>query len=230
MRKTTISLMLFLSASCLATPESSIKIIPFVKNKVVSITASTFNVTEIQFDHLEQILSIQNGDIAAWTVDVDKNKPNTLFIKPTLVDSNTNMTVMTNQRTYYFHLISQSNPKSSLYALKFQYPQKSLEPVQLNQADVPEHYHWSYSFSGATSIMPLHVFDDGRFTYFQLRAGQLTPAIFAVDNKKGNESVVNFRRKGHYLIVHRLAPQFTLRSGKYHVASIFNDRLIRMSQ
>ena len=56
---------------------------------------------------------------------------------------------------------------------------------------------------------------------------EVLPAIFAVDNKKGRESVVNFRKERGYLVVHELAPQFTLRAGKYHVASIFNRRLIR---
>ena len=74
--------------------------------------------------------------------------------------------------------------------------------------------------------MPLHVFDDGQFTYLQLRPGQPVPAIFAVDTKKANESVVNFRREGRYLVIHRIVPQLTLREGPQQVASIFNNRLI----
>ena len=103
----------------------------------------------------------------------------------------------------------------------------SLKQVNLNDPHLPSAYHWDYSFHGSTSIMPLHVFDDGRFTYFQLRPNQALPAIFAVDSKSAEESVVNFRQEGRYLVVHRLAPQFTLRLGKHRVASIFNNRFIR---
>lgn len=72
----------------------------------------------------------------------------------------------------------------------------------------------------------MHIFDDGQFTYMQLQAWQPVPAIFAVDNVAGKESVVNYRRDGQYLVVQQVVPQFTLREGKYHVTSVFNNRLI----
>ena len=225
--KKSVLLSLLVSMSVFAAHPENIRIVPFVKNQVILINASTFTVTEIQFNDHERILSIQNGDIAAWTVDVGKTLPNRLFIKPTVPGSNTNMTVITDQHTYYFHLMSNVKKQASLYALKFHYPQSTMKIDKLNDPHLPAAYHWNYSFHGSTSIMPLHIFDDGRFTYFQLRPGQATPAIFAVDNKKGKESVVNFRKEGNYLVVHQLAPQFTLRSGKNHVASIFNNRLIK---
>jgi type IV secretion system protein VirB9 len=89
----------------------------------------------------------------------------------------------------------------------------------------PVVHNADYRFSGNKQIMPLHVFDDGRFTYFELRPNQPAPAIFAVDNKQGKEAVVNTRRQGSYLVVQRLAPQFTLRNGGT-VASVFNTREI----
>ncbi len=228
MKKWSVLFVLF--GVALAASYPNVKRIPFIKNQVIAINASTFTVTEIQFNQQEKILSIQNGDIAAWTIDVSKILPNTLFIKPTIVGSNTNMTVITNHHTYYFHLISQSLGQKTLYALKFFYPKKGVKNLKLKKSYVYSSDHWDYSFHGSKVIMPLHVFDDGHFTYFQLREGQIVPAIFIVDNRKGEESVVNYRREGSYLIVHRLSPQFTLRFGKYQVASIFNNRLIRIYQ
>ena len=75
--------------------------------------------------------------------------------------------------------------------------------------------------------MPVHVFDDGQFTYLQLRLGQTVPAVFAVDNAAGQESVVNTRTEGDYLVIQQLAPQFTLRQGEFHVASIFNNAMVK---
>ena len=223
--------------------DARIKVVSFVKNEVITLHALTFTATEIQFEKDETIESIQNGDVAAWTVDVEKNIPNILFVKPTIASSNTNMTVITNKRTYYFHLMSASSQASGAsqetYAVKFIYPgeEKSrlLHRISLDQSlhhsmvsfpRSPYQYHWDYSFHGARSIMPLHVFDDGKFTYMQLRSGQAIPAVFSVDTKSGDESVVNFRREGQYLVIHRIAPQFTLREGKSTVASIFNNLLI----
>ncbi len=78
--------------------------------------------------------------------------------------------------------------------------------------------------------MPLHVFDDGTFTYFELRKNQAVPAIFAVDDSQGKEAVVNSRREGNYMVVQRLAPQFTLRNGGT-VASVFNsNEILRIKQ
>jgi type IV secretion system protein VirB9 len=51
------------------------------------------------------------------------------------------------------------------------------------------------------------------------------PAIFAVDDKNGKEATVNTRRLGKYLVVQRLAPQFTLRLGAL-TTSVFNTQEI----
>lgn len=220
-------LSVLLSLSFCAYPYSGIETIPFIKNRVITINASLFNVTEIQFDSNEVIKNIQSGDMSAWIIDVDKSTPNILFIKPTIDHSNTNMTVVTDQRTYYFKLNSQDSRKNLTYAIKFRYPNKRNESDNIVLPPPSRDYHWDYSFHGSTAIMPLHVFDDGQFTYFQLRPGQAIPAIFAVDSRKGEESLVNFRKKDGCIVVDRLAPQFTLRSGKHYVASIFNNRLIR---
>jgi len=223
--------------------DSRIKVVAFQRDNVVPVIASTFTTTQIVFGHGEIIVNIQNGDLDAWTVSVQKGLPNMLFLKPTILGSDTNMTVVTNLHTYYFHLTSNKSqmnkPNDSTYAIHFIYPEqvraKMLANVQYNKVQKrailnshtnPQNYHWNYSFSGAHSIMPMHIFDDGRFTYMQLQSGQPVPAIFAVDNASGKESVVNYRRDGQYLVVQQIAPQFTLREGKYHVASVFNNRLI----
>ena len=73
----------------------------------------------------------------------------------------------------------------------------------------------------------MHVFDDGTFTYLQLQPGQPVPAVFAVMNRNGKESVVNYRQDGRYLVIQQTAPQFTLRVGQDQVANIFNNRDIK---
>ncbi len=91
-------------------------------------------------------------------------------------------------------------------------------------------YNWNYRFSGSTQLAPAHVFDDGTFTYFELAKNQAVPAIFAVDDAQGKEAVVNIRRSGNYLIVQRIAPQFTLRNGGI-VTSVFNtNEITRIKQ
>ena len=220
-----------------------IKVISYQPNQVYPVQANTFIDTQIKFGANEVIEEIQNGDLTAWEAKVPKGLSNMLFIKPTIENSSTNMTVVTNKRTYYFYLESESamsNKLDATYAIEFVYPEdvkrtleaeitynKQQKKSDLNAGRLPHRYNWNYSFNGDATIMPLHVFDDGHFTYMQLRNCQNIPAIFSVDNRKGEEAVVNYRRSGQYIVIQRISPQLTLRDGKHHVASVFDNTLIR---
>jgi type IV secretion system protein VirB9 len=241
---------LFLSTAAIATvhplklsTDSRIEVVAFSPYNVVPIQGTTFTTTQITFSKNEYIENVQNGDLGAWTASINKSIPNMMFVKPTVYSSNTNMTVVTNKHTYYFHLSSNAKGEASqdeaTYAIHFVYPEAQKKKVeqeillreQQKQAELsafknPSDYNWNYSYSGDTSIMPIHVFDDGKFTYMQLRSNQPEPAVFSVTSPSGAESVVNYRQDGQYIVIQRVAPQFTLRLGKDHVASVFNTRMI----
>lgn len=223
--------------------DSRIEVVPYSPYNVVNVFGSTFTNTQIIFSKNEFIENVQSGDLAAWTISISKQLPYTLFIKPTTYHSNTNMTVITNQHTYYFHLSTnnESNKKTKriTYAIKFIYPAEKQKQIEnaivakekqrqtlLSAFRNPSKFNWSYSFWGSKAIMPIHVFDDGKFTYLQLQPNQPVPALFAVSSPSGKEAVVNYRVDGHYLVIQRTAPQFTLRLGKQQVACLFNNRLI----
>lgn len=228
--------------------DSRIKQVPYQKNNVVPIEGQAFVNTQIIFGEDEVIWDVQGGDEAGWTTHIDKNLPYILNIKPTLFDSNTNLAVVTSdgdnvKRIYRFHLIMgkaiDRSKENATYAVEFVYPDKNKAKLKatlnylqqqkkaiLSASKSPADYNWDYSFNGSKSILPVHVFDDGRFTYLQLRPGQPVPSVFAVDNKAGEESVVNVRTEGDYLVVQQIAPQLTLRQGEHHVASIFNNSAI----
>lgn len=207
-----------------------IKNVMYQDNNVVPLHGMTFTTTQIQFAEHERVLDIEGGDTAAWMVTYHPELPNIVFVKPTLLDSSTNMTVITNQHAYYFHLTSnkkiEKHPQQQTYALKFSYPQ--LIAKQMKKPTVitsPKVLNTAYRFGGSPQLVPLHVFDDGQFTYFELSTNGAVPAIFAVEDKSGKESTVNTRRQGKYLVVQRIAPQFTLRQGRL-ATSVFNTREI----
>jgi type IV secretion system protein VirB9 len=220
--------------------DNRVKQVAFQDNNVVTVAANTFTATQILFSRDESILAVEGGDTAGWMVTYHDNLPNMLFIKPTLLNSNTNMTVVTNKHQYYFHVKSNASlavpSTEQLYALKFNYPEeerRKLEAIQKaehlkakeNQHKNAKVFNWNYRFSGNTQVRPQHIYDDGTFTYFELAKNQPVPAIFAVDERQGKESMVNTRRQGNVLVVQRLAPQFTLRHGGL-VASVFNSNEI----
>ncbi len=219
--------------------DARIKVVNFEENNVIPFKGVTFTSTQILFGTHEVVLDVQGGDTAAWIVTRRPHLDNMVFIKPTVFGSDSNITVVTNKHSYYFHVMSNralSDHTPQTYTLKFKYPDEERARIQatekarakqaaINHPKAPIVHNADYRFSGNKQIMPLHVFDDGRFTYFELRPNQPAPAIFAVDNKQGKEAVVNTRRQGNYLVVQRLAPQFTLRNGGT-VASVFNSREI----
>ena len=212
-----------------------IKVVAYDPNQVVPVQLNLMTNTQFILNPDEHVLDVQTGDAAAWFLD-NKNEPSYMFfLKPTIANSNTNATVVTDKRMYYFHLYSSStiNPNNAAYVVRFIYPEEEKakmlkeQAATLNLSKDPSAYNWQYSYSGSRNILPLHVFDDGQFTYMQLQPGQPVPAIFAVDNWVGSESVVNYRRQGDYLVIERTAPQFTLRAGQYDVVSIFNNVTIK---
>lgn len=222
--------------------DSRIKQIAYQDNNVVSIEGTPFTSTQIIFGNDEVIQDIEGGDSSSWMISHQDNLPSMLFIKPTSLDLKANLTIVTNKHTYYFDLTSSKTlglEKQKTFAVKFIYPidekrrlarklkaSRERKDALISKPHSPKSYNWAYSFSGNKQVMPLHVFDDGRFTYFELKDNQAAPAVFAISDKSGDESVVNLRRQGNYLVAHLTSPQFTLRVGGRHVVSIFNTKAI----
>ncbi len=226
--------------------DSRIKQVAFQENNVVAIKGSPFTTTQLIFSQDEVIQDIEGGDSSSWMISHQETLANMLFIKPTSLGLKANLTIVTNKHTYYFDLNSSkelSNENKQTYAVKFIYPldekkklNRKLKLAHERKSSLvsapqnPRNYNWQYSFSGNKQVMPLHVFDDGRFTYFELRPNQSVPAVFAISDKSGCESVVNLRRQGNYLVAHFTAPQFTLREGSKRAASVFNKKAIHQTR
>ena len=216
--------------------DKHIQQVSYQENNVVPIYGQTFINTQVLFNKSEQITDIQIGDLDAWTLD---HKLNMLFIKPTVLGSHTNLTILTDQHTYYFELTSpdkkEETVSSTPYSIQFVYPKdkrvhgaKEAEPSVFEMALAhPEQFNWAYTQSGNKNALPIQAFDDGKFTYFKFSSHQSLPSIFAVHDPKGEEAVVNVRRKGEWIIVQETAPQFTLRLDSHRAASVFNETLIQ---
>ncbi len=189
----------------------------------------------IEFESGETISTISMGDPSLWMFEHLQNR---LFLKPVGEDnSETNMTVITNKRIYHFELMAKEakgiNDKDLIFVAKFVYPdEKDKNIVQFPKADKSDEpnlqdlsiYNFNYQYTGEPSIAPLKVFDNGEFTYFQFpKKNAEIPAIFTVD-AAGFESLVNFRAAGQYIIVERVAPQFTLRDGP-DIVCVYNTTM-----
>lgn len=200
-----------------------IKVINYHPNQVVSLEGTHFIATSIQFFRQEKIIGVYVGDMVAWTYAINPSIPYILFLKPTLDVSDTNMSVITNQHLYHFHLVANKNTASkspAIYNLQFHYenPEK-LKTLNHNKETNASVYqsrqdaenfqiHSHYFSSGSKKITPLRVFDDGKFTYFEFLPTDKYPAIFEWEN--GHEKLVNTQTQGTTIIAKCIASTFLL--------------------
>ena len=209
-----------------AATDGRILLATYRDREVFRIVASYGFQTTIEFSEKETVETISIGDSIAWQVVPAGHR---VFLKPQEQNAVTNMTVVTNLRPYYFELGARkvNNPASVTFLVRFTYPDSTPTVAEVRSptramapARKPTDYNFNYTLAGAKEIAPLRVFDDGEFTYMQFRALTDLPAIFLVDKDK-QESVVNYRIEGAYVVIERSANQFSLRYGN-QVACVYN--------
>lgn len=183
----------------------------------------------------EEVISVSMGDTTSWQVVPAGYR---IFIKPIEKDATTNMTLITNKRTYFFELYAEETldirDPGMVFNVKFLYPdEEEEEHLQVlaqngnNTPDLakPEKLNFLYSLSGHEEIAPIKIFDDGEYTYMQFRdKNNEIPAIFAVDENL-RESMVNFRpdpTNSNLIIIDHVFPKLSLRAGK-KITCVFNE-------
>jgi type IV secretion system protein VirB9 len=182
----------------------------------------------IEFGDGEHIENIAVGDSANWQVTPNKHA-SLVFVKPMQVTARTNMTVVTDQRTYLFDLVATprdvpvyvlrfSNPpevKSPIVAappsppLPAPAPQVAEKPPEATPADL----NFGWQTAGAKQLLPARTFDDGHSTWLAWAKDVSMPAIL-VREPNGMEGPVNYTVKGEYVVVDGVPPQLVLRQGK----------------
>ena len=182
----------------------------------------------------EHVDTVSIGDSSAWQVTANK-RGDLMFLKPTATKAFTNLTVITDKRTYNFELRNASeadcNKGRVAYELRFRYPPEApvgapvagpKAPVDPNAFLPPiEKRNTAYSYTGSTELVPLRIFDDGLSTYFRWSASVPTPAVYALGSDN-SENIVNYSARGDYLVVEQVARAYVLRRGNLR-AILYND-------
>ncbi len=177
----------------------------------------------IAFADSEHIENVAIGDSNSWQVTPNK-RANLLFVKPLNPAARTNMTVVTDKRTYFFDLVA-SQRSQPLYVLRFSYPpepeaapqQASLsgaEQQAVEQKPVdPAELNFAWRSKGSRQLVPARVYDDGDMTYLAWPVGAPVPAMLIRD-EKGVEGPVNYAVRGDVIVVEGVHNLIVLRSGK----------------
>ncbi len=105
--------------------DSRIKTYVYNQNDVYLVLINAGFQSSIEFERGESIKTLSLGDSYSWNLTPIGNR---LFIKPLENNVRTNMTIITNLRTYQFDIASKSeeqNDTDMAYVIRFFYPPKS---------------------------------------------------------------------------------------------------------
>ena len=213
--------------------DQRIRQVVYNPSEVYEVVGSYRYTTTIEFEKGETVQYLTLGDTIAWQAHPMGHR---VHLKPVEPRAVTNLTVVTDRRTYYFRLTA-AMPKDKLdvtFLLRFIYPQDAdlaVNPEAIRKAaDAAEKEdlatrvkvrNCNYSVSGSSSIKLVRACDDGVFTYLEFAENATLPAFFAVD-PAGNELVVNYRMEGKYAVIERVGSLFTLRNGQ-EALCLFNE-------
>ncbi len=163
--------------------DSRVRVATWTEGQVYRVVTNLTRVTSIEFGEGETIRSIIAGDTAGFQFDgVPGGRA--FAIKPVASNVATNITVYTNRRSYYFHVVEAR--ETPHYVVQFRYPDAATPAINAVAAGAPNS---NYAVSSQTEFTPSAVWDDGTFTYFRFPRNAPMPAIFRWTG--GRERTVN---------------------------------------
>lgn len=177
---------------------------------------------DLQFEPGESFVSLGAGDMESITFAAQANH---VFIKPRAIGAETNITILTNLRSYQFDYVVGPAPpapdmRDVIYAFRFTYPSTGAETKgpdglesKLARASEDRPHNLDYGYCGSSALKPESAWDDGVQTHLRFGPRQELPAVF-VRNEDGSESLVNYALQGGDVVVQRVARQFVARRGR----------------
>ena len=187
--------------------DGRIQDVDYSPDDVVLIHAAAGYQVTVQFSADERIENIAVGDSAAWQVATNR-RGDYLFLKQ-LQSSPSNLVVVTDAHVYNFMLVPAYAAAPDLpYMVRFRYP------VVTDAAETPgDRIRGRYKLSGARSLRPTSIGDDGVHTFITWPEDRPLPAVYAI-GFDGQEFLVNS----------------SLREGKVVVDGVSSRLLFRLNR
>jgi P-type conjugative transfer protein TrbG len=213
---------------------NAVQVYPFADGALYQVYSAPGQVTDIALQEREQLVGsgpVAAGDTVRWIIgDTESGtaaaKKVHILAKPTRPDLVTNLVINTDRRTY--HLELRSTEKTYMASVSWLYPQDELIALRrrnaLADAAAPvetafdiNSLRFRYAIEGDNSPWrPLRAFDDGKKVYVEFPAGigqGEMPPLFIVGPEGKTSELVNYRVRGHHMIVDRLFAAAELRMG-----------------
>lgn len=201
-----------------------IQVVRFDPNQVVLLAAAPGYQVTVELAPDERIENVAVGDSAAWSVVANK-RGDRLFIKATQPGRSTNLTVVSDARSYVFDLEPLYGALPNMaFVVRFEYPVASSATIVKASLDEVGRYR----VGGARALRPVAVSDDGAKTFIEWAADQSMPAIFALDDH-GKEMLVDGMVRDDQYVIDSVHPRLVFRLGK-QVATATRQHMIAVKQ
>jgi type IV secretion system protein VirB9 len=225
---------------------NAVQVFPFTEGALYQVYAAPEQVTDIALQEGEQLTgSVATGDTVRWIIgDTESGPANAkkihILVKPTRPDVVTNLVINTDRRTYHMEL--RSTEKTYMASVSWVYAQDQIIALRRQNAAVEaaapvdtgvdvDRLRFRYNIEGDNAPWrPLHAFDDGRKVYIEFPRGIAQgemPPLFIIGPDGKTSELVNYRVRGHHMIVDRLFAAAELRLGdkgtERHVRIVRND-------
>lgn len=213
--------------------DSRIKTYVYSENEVFRIVVNYGYQTSIEFSEGEEIQTISVGNNYLWQLTPVGKR---LFIKPLEDNVVTNMTILTNKRSYQFEMQSKnltgaSSDEELAYVIRFFYPDEVQQTQKITapkvEATTPTTvnyitpFNFNYTQEGSKAILPSKIFDDGTNTFFKFPATVKNLPQF-YDQTQDQKTLLDPRMKGEYVVVNVVAKKFDLILGDKKV-TVYNE-------
>jgi type IV secretion system protein VirB9 len=160
----------------------------------------------VEFSPDERVENIAVGDSGAWQITPNKRGDH-IFVKALSSGVTTNMTVVTDSRTYVFELAPLFGPSPEMgYKLRFLYPASAKDPA----AVTPTAPLGRYVVKGPRALRPAAMDDDGHQTHITWPPDQPLPAMFIID-ANGLERPIDGAMRGGTFVIDGIANHFLFR-------------------
>jgi type IV secretion system protein VirB9 len=213
---------------------NAVQVYPFAEGALYQVYSAPGQVTDIALQEGEQLVGsgpVAAGDTVRWIIGDTESGAATakkvhILVKPTRPDLVTNLIINTDRRTY--HLELRSTEKTYMASVSWLYPQDELIALRRQNAfsdtaapvatafDVNS-LRFRYAIEGDNPPWrPVRAFDDGKKVYVEFPAGigqGEMPPLFIVGPEGKTSELVNYRVRGHHMIVDRMFAAAELRLG-----------------
>jgi type IV secretion system protein VirB9 len=204
-----------------------VRVVAYNPDDVIKLHGFVGYQIHMQWAEGEEFVNLGAGDTGGLDVGAEKNH---FFLKPKQEKVGTNLTILTNIRTYHFdYTVSKAPPntlaaKDMVYSIRFVYPQDEAKraaadlarqrtEARLAQTAAARPTNLDYWYCGTSSLKPISAYDDGVQTRLRFATRAEFPAIF-VKNDDHSESLLNFNVDEDEVVIHRVARRLILRRGQ----------------